>query len=109
VQEAVCTSLTHIFRNVEPESLAGAPAVSIVKAFAPAVDSFQGTTLIQFFDCMGSFAENMGDFLKNKELVDILMPLLATKWVLIKDDDRRILPMFECFEYVISSIGPDLA
>jgi hypothetical protein len=58
---------------------------------------------------MGSFAENMGDYLKNKELVDILMPLLATKWVLIKDDDRRLLPMFECFEYVISSIGQELA
>jgi hypothetical protein len=42
----VCTSLTHIFRNVEPEQLAGAPAIEIVKAFAPVADKFQGTTLI---------------------------------------------------------------
>jgi hypothetical protein len=109
VQEAVCTSINQIFRSAEADTLAGQPALAIVNAFSAAVDSFKGTTLINFFDCMGAFAEQMGDHLKDKDLVDVLMPLLAKKWVLINDDDRRILPMFECFEYVISSIGSELA
>ena len=80
--------------------------MAIIKGFDAVVDGFSGTTLINFFDCIASFAEHMGDHLKSKELVDVLMPLLAKKWVLINDSDRRLLPMFECFEYVISSIGP---
>lgn len=34
------------------------------------------------------------------------MPLLSVKWNTLQDSDRLILPLFECFEQVVTAIGP---
>jgi len=39
--------------------------------------------------------------------VDLLIPLISKKWSEYKDNDKRLLELFECFEMVIPAIGPD--
>ena len=33
------------------------------------------------------------------------MPLLAKKWLAFKNDDKRLLPLMECFESVVYKLG----
>jgi transportin-1 len=34
------------------------------------------------------------------------MPILNKKWVDTDDNSRTIFPLFECFESVVSALGP---
>jgi len=85
VKEAVCGAISYLVRNVDPDQLAGQPALLIVQAFSNTVSTFTGTTLISFFDCIGTLSETLGDHLQDKALVELLMPLLASKWNVIQD------------------------
>jgi len=49
----------------------------------------------------------MGQRLRNQEIVDVLMPLISRKWQAFRDSDKRLLPLFECFEQVIAALGED--
>ena len=47
----------------------------------------------------------MGKRLRSREIVDVLIPLLSKKWQQLNDQDKRLLPLFECFEQVIHAVG----
>ena len=72
------------------------------------MDRYQGAALIALFDCVATLAEVMGERLRHQEIVDVLMPLLSRKWQQLEDSDKRILPLFECFEQVIHALGSTL-
>mmetsp|Transcript_5398 Transcript_5398/g.7222 ORF Transcript_5398/g.7222 Transcript_5398/m.7222 type:complete len:103 (+) Transcript_5398:108-416(+) len=57
------------------------------------------------FDCVAVLAEVMGEKLRAQEVADVLIPLLSRKWQSLADTDKQLLPLFECFEQVISALG----
>jgi hypothetical protein len=63
VKEAVCGAVNYLIRNIDPDQLAGPPALLIVQAFSNTIGTFSGTTLISFFDCIGTLSENLGEHL----------------------------------------------
>ena len=66
------------------------------------IDQYKGPALIALFDCVGIMAQCSTNLALH---VDQLMPLLAKKWVVFACTDKRLLPLMECFETVISQIG----
>ena len=57
---------------------------------------------------MSCLAGTLGEFLRDNGIVSLLMPLLSRKWSQLQDNDRKLIPLFECFSTVIDSLGPDL-
>ena len=47
----------------------------------------------------------MGERLRHDEIVAVLIPLISRKWSEFSDSDKRLLPLFECFEQVIHAVG----
>ncbi len=47
----------------------------------------------------------MGELLRQEEIVNVLIPLISRKWAEFPDTDKRLLPLFECFEQVIHAVG----
>ena len=47
----------------------------------------------------------MGQRLRHQEIADVLIPLISRKWQALPDSDKRLLPLFECFEQVIHALG----
>lgn len=72
------------------------------------IDHYKGAALIGLFDCIATLAQMLGEDIRQQEIVDLIMPLLSKKWVVFKDEDRRLLPLFECFESVINSVGMEM-
>ena len=77
----------------------------ILNSFTAVLDSYRGAALIALFDCVATLAEVMGQRLRSREIVDVLIPLLSKKWQQMSDSDKRLLPLFECFEQVIHAVG----
>ena len=77
----------------------------ILNNFAGVIHRYHGASLIALFDCVATLAEVLGERLRQIEIVDLLIPLLSRKWQELDDTDKRLLPLFECFENVINAIG----
>ena len=83
-QVAKSYDVTDVFRlDFPPAKLDTVPVAKIVQAFSNTINTFTGTTLISFFDCIGTLSESLGEHLQDKALVELLMPLLGTKWNII--------------------------
>ena len=104
IQETVCTSLSVTIQNTEPEKLAPL-SVGILTTMTNVIDGYQGASLVSLYDCISCLAEVLGEHLRNEQVVNLLMPLLSKKWSVIQDNDKKLLPLFECFEMVIVSLG----
>ena len=52
----------------------------ILNSFTAVHDNLKGAALIALFDCVGVFAEIMGERLRSQEVVNVLIPLLSRKW-----------------------------
>ena len=72
------------------------------------INNYKGVSLVSLFDTIATLAEVLQDHLQSKDIVDLLLPLLATRLRSFNQNDRRILPLFEAYEQVISAIGSDL-
>ena len=59
--------------------------------------------MFSLFDCVGTLALHSSNLADH---VGLLMPLLAKKWFAFKNDDKRLLPLMECFEAVVFKLGP---
>jgi transportin-1 len=70
------------------------------------IDHYKGTSLVPLFDTLGTIAQSLGAFIRNEAVVSSLMPLLFKKFDQIQDNERSIFAMFECFEAVVTSLGP---
>ena len=52
----------------------------MLQNFAKVMDRYRGASLIALFDCVATLAEVLGQKLRQKDIVDILIPLLSLKW-----------------------------
>ena len=80
----------------------------ILNSFTAVVDRMRGAALISMFDCVGTLAEVLGTRLQSQQVADVLIPLISRKWQVLDDSDKKLLPLFECFEQVITALGEDL-
>ena len=78
---------------------------SILTNFAAVINRYSGAPLIALFDCLATLAETMGERLRHQQTADLLKTLLSEKCQQMQDDDKRLLPLFECFEQVIHALG----
>lgn len=69
------------------------------------VDRYKGAALISLYDCLGTLAiySNLENF------SDSVIAILSKKWLSFSDTDRKLLPLIECFENCVKSIGPKIA
>jgi len=72
----------------------------ILQALVLAFQKYQKRNLLILYDAIGTLAESVGDALQAPEYVGMLMPPLVAKWGLLKDDDRDLLPLFQCLANV---------
>ena len=88
IQESACTSLSTTFQTLasldNSEELISTKlqplVLPILTNFAGVLDRYQGASLIALFDCVATLAEVLGQKLRQREIVDILIPLLSRKW-----------------------------
>jgi len=102
-----CNSLSKLFETFECQQIKP-HAKDFLNASSQVVNKYSGAALISLFDCIAVFAQTMGAnnaFEDNNELVNLLMPILSSKWTTLSDDSKLILYLFECFESVIGAIG----
>lgn len=75
----------------------------VLKTFNEVIEQYKGAALFSLFDCVGTLALHCSNLADH---VGLLMPLLAKKWFAFKNDDKRLLPLMECFEAVVYKLGP---
>jgi len=104
VQEAACAALA-VFCESAPEKM----LVHIQKpldAFKMVIDVYKGNSLVLLLDAIGQMAQSLGENIRKEEILSQLMPILNKKWIETDDNSRIILPLFECFESLLSALGP---
>ena len=57
---------------------------------------YQDKNMVILYDAIGTLADAVGEALNNEQLMQVLLPPLISKWNSLADDDRRLLPLFEC-------------
>ncbi|KAL7269399.1 hypothetical protein RUND412_007943 [Rhizina undulata] len=103
VQEAGASA----FANLEEQSkeLLKPYIEPIVRQFVLAMGTYKNRNMFILYDCVQTLAEHVGDALGEKNIVDVLMPALLSRWSKVKDDSREIFPLLECLSYVATALG----
>lgn len=54
---------------------------------------------------MGTLAETSGSNLNQKKYIDLIMPILLSKWNTLADTDVNLFPLLECLSFVAAALG----
>jgi len=104
VQEASCSALATL------EEEAGSRVIPyigpILNALFSAFERYQARNVVLLYDAIGTLAEAAGPELSKAEYLQLLLPPLIRRWNLLSDDDRSLLPLFQCLASVTSALGP---
>jgi len=79
-----------------------------IQAIALVIDTYSGASLISLLDLIGFLAQSLGTHFRQHDISGKILPLLNKKWVSIDDDSKTLFPLFECFESVVTALGPDV-
>ena len=66
---------------------------------------YQARNLLVLYDAVGTLADAVKGALNRPEHISVLMPPLIQKWANIRDDDRSLFPLLECFTSIAQAIG----
>jgi len=69
------------------------------------VDHYKGAALTSLFDLLGILAMSAS----LETCSDSVIQILSKPWHRFADTDRKLLPLIECFENCVRSIGPTIA
>eukprot|EP00347_Sterkiella_histriomuscorum_P007650 403348104 len=104
VQEAACAALAVITESAPDKLL---PHIQKpLDAFKMVIDIYKGNALVLLLDAIGQMAQSLGENIRNESIISQLMPILNKKYMDIDDESKIIFPLFECFESVVSALGP---
>ncbi|OTF76627.1 Transportin-1 [Euroglyphus maynei] len=102
VQEAACSA----FATLEEE--AGTDLVPfleyILKTLVSAFGKYQHKNLLILYDAIGTLADSVGHHLNRQEFIELLMPPLIHKWNSLRDNDKDLFPLLECFSSVATAL-----
>lgn len=103
VQKASCSALA-IFEE-ESGSLLSSYVAPILRSLTPAFERYQKSNLCGLFDVVCALADAVGSDLATTEYMNVVMPLLMSKWSSCAYDDPTMLPLLECLAIVFRAIG----
>lgn len=103
VQKASCSALASFEED-------GAVYLStyltpILRTVTVAFERYQQCNIYLLFDVVCALAEGVGNELANPEHMNVLMPLLISRWNALSDLDTVMPPLLECLGYVFRAIG----
>ncbi|KAJ3359218.1 Transportin-1 [Allomyces javanicus] len=107
VQEVTCSTLA-TFEEAAGENIVpylGTILPTLVQCF----HVYQQRNLLVLYDCIGTLAEVTGSALGQPACVQLLLPALMHKWHVLRDDDKDLLPLFECLASVVIPLGQGFA
>lgn len=65
--------------------------------------------MLILYDAIGTLADSVGTPLNESNFVQVLMPLLLTRYSQLSDDDQHVFPLLECLTSIASALGPGFA
>ncbi|CAK0887716.1 unnamed protein product [Prorocentrum cordatum] len=106
VQEAACSA----FATLEEEArLQLVPFLDdIVSTLARALQYYQAKNLLILYDAVGTLSEQVGQHLAKPQYIQALMGPLMAKFESVADNDRSIIPLFECLSALSQHLGEAL-
>jgi len=103
VQEAACSSLATL---EEEAQLALAPYLEpILNSLLFAFSKYQAKNLLILYDAIGTLADAVGGELAQPQYVGVLMPPLVARWESLRDDDKGLFPLLECFTSIAQALS----
>lgn len=103
VQEAACSAFCTLEEEAREDLI---PYLGfILQTFMCAFAKYQAKNLLILYDAIGTLADSVSSHLNEKEFIAVLMPPLLSKWNELADNNREILPLFECLASVASALG----
>jgi hypothetical protein len=107
VQEATCTCLAVTLQHCsEMSNFESAHLLQpILNMLLMVVDHYKGAALTSLYDCLATLAITTN----LESCSSTVIQILSRKWQSFADTDRKLLPLIECFENCVRSIGPSIA
>lgn len=103
VQKASCSALA-VFEE-ESGSLLSSYLSPMLTSLKAAFERYQRSNMYVLYDVVCTLADAVGSELASPEYINVLMPLLMTRWNGIADDDPHLLPLLECLASVVRALG----
>uniref|UniRef100_A0A5S6Q7W0 Transportin-1 n=1 Tax=Trichuris muris TaxID=70415 RepID=A0A5S6Q7W0_TRIMR len=99
VQEAACSALA----TLEEEACMNlVPYLDeIVQALCAAGRKYQAKNILILYDAIGTLADSVGNYMNNPDYISALMPMLIEKWNALKENDREVFSLLECFSSLV--------
>lgn len=96
VQESACTCLALLLQSCfdEPSLNMSDLTAKILEVLLVVVARFKGAALTSLYDCL-SVLSNAPQF---KDHFEIVLRILNQHWAAIGNQERRLLPLLECFD-----------
>lgn len=107
VQEAACSAFATLEEEAAEEL---APRLELIlQHLMYAFSKYQRRNLRILYDAIGTLADAVGADLNEAKHLGILMPPLVEKWQQLRDSDRDLFPLLECFTSIAQALGPGFA
>ncbi|MCO5611248.1 hypothetical protein L7F22_065500 [Adiantum nelumboides] len=107
VQEAACSAFATLEEEAAEEL---SPRLDLIlQHLMYAFSKYQRRNLRILYDAIGTLADAVGSDLNEAKHLGILMPPLIEKWQQLRDSDRDLFPLLECFTSIAQALGPGFA
>lgn len=103
VQKASCSALAAFEEESGP--LLSSYLKHILTTLTAAFDRYQRSNMYVLYDVVCTLADAVGSELATPDYVNVLMPLLISRWNSISDNDPQMLPLLECLASVFRALG----
>lgn len=103
VQKASCSALASF--EEDGAAYLSSYLTPILRTVTVAFERYQQSNLYLLFDVVCALAEGVGNELANPEHMNVLMPLLISRWNALSDFDTVMPSLLECLGYVFRAIG----
>ena len=81
----------------------------ILQQFVQCFQRYKDKNMFILYDCVQTFAEQVGPSLRLQDLLELLMPAMINRWNKILDQSRELFPLLECLSYIATALGDAFA
>jgi len=105
VQEAACSAFATL--EEEARDLLVPYLQDIINTLVAAFNIYQARNVLILYDAIGTLAEAVGSYLRQKQYIEALIPPLIHRLSQATDHDVQLIPIFECLTAVSHALGED--